>query len=88
MKNIHGVKIYTVSISRSRNLHGQKDTETNIIHGIEIHGAESAHQIKTPFAILACPDHGPDAVMGTLTILISALTLVTILLLVIPVANR
>ena len=44
MKNIHGVKIYTVSISRSQKLHGQKNTETNKIHGIEIHGAESAHQ--------------------------------------------
>jgi len=30
--------------SRSQNLHGQKDTEQNVIHGIEIHGAESAHQ--------------------------------------------
>ena len=45
MKNIHGVKIYTVSISRSQKLHGQKNTETNKIHGIEIHGAESAHLI-------------------------------------------
>ena len=44
MKNIHGVKIYTVSISRSQKLHGQKNTETNKIHGIEIHGAESAHR--------------------------------------------
>ncbi len=32
--------------SRSQNLHGQKDTEPNVIHGIEIHGAESAHRWK------------------------------------------
>ena len=48
MKNIHGVKIYTGSISRRQNLHGHKDTERNKIHGIEIHGAESAHP---PFEI-------------------------------------
>ena len=44
MKNIHGVKIYTGSIPRRQNLHGHKDTERNKIHGIEIHGAESAHR--------------------------------------------
>ena len=34
----------TVSIPRHPNLHGQKDTEPNEMHGIEIHGAESAHR--------------------------------------------
>ena len=45
MKNICGVKIYTGSITRRQNLHGHKDTERNKIHGIEIHGAESAHRM-------------------------------------------
>ena len=46
MKNLHGVKIYTGSIPRRQNLHGHKDTERNKIHGIEIHGAESAHHFS------------------------------------------
>ena len=44
-QNLHGVKIYTGSIPRRQNLHGHKDTERNKIHGIEIHGAESAHRV-------------------------------------------
>ncbi len=32
--------------TRCQNLHGHKDTEQNVMHGIEIHGAESAHRYK------------------------------------------
>jgi len=45
-KNIYRVKIYTASILLHQNLISHKDTEPNVIHRIELHGAESAHPIN------------------------------------------